>query len=59
MMVEMDELHHILPDRWLEQLLAYETTQQLFRIQGFVRNDSEGEQMEPYHISTSNCRRSW
>jgi hypothetical protein len=24
-----------------------------------VRNDSKGEQMEPYHISTSNCRRSW
>ena len=41
-MVEIDEIHHILPDRRLDQLLVYETTQQLFRIRGYVRNDGEG-----------------
>ena len=39
-MVEIDEIHHIiLPDRRLDQLLVYKTTQQLFRIWGYVRND--------------------
>jgi hypothetical protein len=57
-MVEIDELHHILPDRCLDQLLVYETTQQLFRIRGYVRSDGKGKQMDPYHISNSNCRRS-
>ena len=59
LMVEIDEIHHILPDRRLDQLLVYETTQQLFRIRGYVRNDGEGKQMDPYHISNSNRRRSW
>jgi hypothetical protein len=59
-MVEIDEIHHILPDRRLDQLLVYKTTQQLFRIRGYVRNDSsKGKQMDPYHISNSNRCLSW